>query len=310
MTTSTAGSPLELNEEAVRGHLRFEDVIPLMERALVDFSSGRVQQPLRTVIAVDAHQGYLYVMPAATPEAMGAKLVTLYPANTDTATHHARIVLFRVATGEPTASMDGTAITEIRTAAVSAVATDRLARAEASVLAILGAGVQAASHLEALRHVRAFGDIRVWSPTRAAAFAERHRVRAAGSAEDAVRGADVVVTVTTSREPVLRGEWLAPGTHVNAIGAPRPDWRELDDDLVRRATIFADSRIAAETESGDVRAAIASGNRIEAEIGEVVAGDHPGRHDRDEITLFKSLGMAVEDIVTAEHVRRRALGEA
>jgi ornithine cyclodeaminase/alanine dehydrogenase-like protein (mu-crystallin family) len=262
------------------------------------------------VIPVGAHGGFLFVMPAATPEAMGAKLVTLYPGNRGVPSHHARISLFRVATGEPTASMDGTAITEVRTAAVSAVATDRLARPDASVLAVLGAGVQAASHLEALRHVRSFADVRVWSPSRAGAFAAEHGIRAAGSAEEAVRGADVVVTVTTSREPVLHGEWLEPGAHINAVGAPRPDWRELDDDLLGRSRIFADSRIAAEAESGDVRAAIAAGNRIEAEIGEVVSGNHPGRRDRDDITLFKSLGMAVEDIVTAEHVRRRALGEA
>ncbi|HEY7523097.1 MAG TPA: hypothetical protein VH720_05495 [Candidatus Limnocylindrales bacterium] len=302
--------PIELDEATVRGLLRFEDVIPLMERALADFSAGRVEQPLRTVIPVDAHGGFLFVMPAATPEAMGAKLVTLYPGNRGVPSHHARISLFRVATGEPTASMDGTAITEVRTAAVSAVATDRLARPDASVLAVLGAGVQAASHLEALRHVRSFADVRVWSPSRAGAFAAEHGIRAAGSAEEAVRGADVVVTVTTSREPVLHGEWLEPGAHINAVGAPRPDWRELDDDLLGRSRIFADSRIAAEAESGDVRAAIAAGNRIEAEIGEVVSGNHPGRRDRDDITLFKSLGMAVEDIVTAEHVRRRALGEA
>jgi ornithine cyclodeaminase/alanine dehydrogenase-like protein (mu-crystallin family) len=301
---------IELDEATVRELLRFEDVIPLMERALADFSAGRVEQPLRTVIPVGAHGGFLFVMPAATPEAMGAKLVTLYPGNRDVPSHHARISLFRVATGEPTASMDGTAITEVRTAAVSAVATDRLARPDASVLAVLGAGVQAASHLEALRHVRSFADVRVWSPSRAGAFAAEHGIRAAGSAEEAVRGADVVVTVTTSREPVLHGEWLEPGAHVNAVGAPRPDWRELDDDLLGRSRIFADSRIAAEAESGDVRAAIAAGNRIEAEIGEVVSGNHPGRRDRDDITLFKSLGMAVEDIVTAEHVRRRALGEA
>ncbi|HEY7736377.1 MAG TPA: hypothetical protein VH813_06245 [Candidatus Limnocylindrales bacterium] len=301
---------IELDEATVRELLRFEDVIPLMERALADFSAGRVEQPLRTVIPVGAHGGFLFVMPAATPEAMGAKLVTLYPGNRDVPSHHARISLFRVATGEPTASMDGTAITEVRTAAVSAVATDRLARPDASVLAVLGAGVQAASHLEALRHVRSFADVRVWSPSRAGAFAAEHGIRAAGSAEEAVRGADVVVTVTTSREPVLHGEWLEPGAHINAVGAPRPDWRELDDDLLGRSRIFADSRIAAEAESGDVRAAIAAGNRIEAEIGEVVSGNHPGRRDRDDITLFKSLGMAVEDIVTAEHVRRRALGEA
>lgn len=305
----TADHILELDEAAVRRLLRMEDVIPLMERALADFSAGRVVQPLRTVVPVKAHGGFLYVMPAATSVAIGAKLVTLYPGNRDVPSHHARIVLFRPETGEPLATMDGTVITEIRTAAVSAVATIQLARREAATLAILGTGVQATSHLEAMRLVRSVREVRVWSPRRAAAFAREHGVTAAASAEEAVRGADLIVTATASREPVLHGAWLAAGTHINAVGAPRPDWRELDDEVLRRARVYVDSRAAAETESGDVRAAIAAGVDIEGELGQVVAGAVAGRSGPDEVTLFKSLGMAVEDVVTAEHVRRLALAE-
>jgi len=201
--------------------------------------------------------------------------------------------------------MDGRLITEVRTAAVSAVATEFLARPDASVLAIIGSGVQARSHLEALRLVRDFREVRVWSPRRAAAFAEEHGVRAAAAAEEAVRGADVVVTATTSPTPVLSGEWLSPGVHINAVGAPRPNWRELDDEVLRRSRVYVDSREAAQKESGDVIAA----GEISAEIGEVTAGTKPGRRSAEEITLFKSLGLAVEDVATAELVYRKALEE-
>jgi ornithine cyclodeaminase/alanine dehydrogenase-like protein (mu-crystallin family) len=164
--------------------------------------------------------------------------------------------------------------------------------------------VQAESHLEALRLVRRFREVRVWSPRRAEAFARRHGIRAAASAEEAVRGADVVVTATTSRTPVLAGAWLAPGVHVNSVGAPRPDWRELDDETLRRARLYVDSREAATRESGDV---IASG-AVVAEIGEVAAGRAPGRRGPEEITLFKSVGLAVEDVVTAALVWDKARG--
>ncbi len=185
----------------------------------------------------------------------------------------------------------------MRTAAASAVATQRLARADASVLAILGSGVQAKSHLEALRHVRSLKEVRVWSPRNAPAFAQRHGVKAAATAADAVRGADVVVVAASSTTPILQGRWLAPGTHVNAIGATRPDWRELDDDLVTTARVFVDSREAALRESGDV---IASRRGSEVtEIGAVVSGTDPGRRNAEEITLFKSVGVAVEDVAAA-----------
>ena len=186
------------------------------------------------------------------------------------------------------------------------MATEHLARPDASVLAIVGSGVQARSHLEALRLVRDFREVRVWSPRRAARFAKEHGVRGATSAEEAVRGADVVVTATTSPTPVLSGGWLSPGAHINAVGAPRPDWRELDDEVLERSLVYVDSREAALEESGDVIAA----GEIFAEIGEVVSGARPGRQSAEEITLFKSLGLAVEDVATAELVYLKALDGA
>ncbi|MGH7580844.1 MAG: ornithine cyclodeaminase family protein [Gemmatimonadales bacterium] len=291
-----------LDEPAVRRFLRMDELIPAMARALADLSAGKVVQPIRLMLPVEKHGGFFAAMPASTAGALGAKLVTFYPGNEGVPTHHALILLFRPETGEPLVTMDGRLITEMRTAAVSAVATQHLARADTAVLAILGSGVQAGSHLEALRLVRGFRDVRVWSPRNAGAFAARFDVRAAASAEEAVRGADTVVVATSSRTPVLRGAWLSPGTHVNAVGACRPDWRELDDELVRGARLYVESREAAGRESGDVMAA----GGIAAEIGEVIAGTRPGRRTEAEVTLFKSVGVAVEDVVAAEMVYRKA----
>jgi ornithine cyclodeaminase/alanine dehydrogenase-like protein (mu-crystallin family) len=291
-----------LDEDAVRGLLRMEELIPAMAGALAELSAGKVVQPVRVVVPVSEHRGFLGVMPAYGGGALGAKLVTFYPENREVHTHHATVLLFRPETGEPLVTMDGRLITEMRTAAVSAAATRLLARPEASVLAILGAGVQARSHLEALRLVRELREVRVWSPHSAAEFAARFGVRAAVSAEEAVRGADLVVVATTSQTPVLAGEWLAPGTHVNAVGATRPDWRELDDAVLARARLYVESREAATKESGDV---IAAGG-VFAEIGEVVAGTKPGRQSPEEITLFKSVGVAIEDVVSAALVYRKA----
>jgi len=292
------------DESRLRPHLRMEELIPAVRGALVALSAGKVVQPVRSVVPVAAQAGFLGVMPAYIDGALGAKLVTFYPANTGVPTHHAVIVLFRPETGEPLALMDGRLITELRTAAASAVATDLLARADSSVLAILGAGVQAGSHLAALRLVRGLRDVRVWSPRSAAAFAEAHGITAAPSAEAAVRGADVIVTATSAMTPVVRGDWVAPGAHLNAVGACRPDWRELDDALLQRARLWVDSRDAALVESGDV---IAAGAALEGEIGAVASGVIPGRRARDEITVFKSLGVAVEDVVSAELVWRRLM---
>jgi alanine dehydrogenase len=290
-----------LDEDAVRGLLRMEELIPAIARGLADLSAGKVVQPMRVMMPIADHGGFLGLMPAY-GGALGAKLVTFYPNNQGIPSHHATILLFRPETGEPLCVMDGRLITEMRTAAMSAVATRLLARTDASVLGILGSGVQARSHLEALQLVRTFREVRVWSPRHARAFAERFGIHAAASAEEAVRGADVIVVATTSQTPVLRGDWLASGAHVNAVGAPRPTWRELDDDVLRRARLYVDQREAATMESGDVIAA----GQVYAEIGEVVAGTKHGRQSTDEITLFKSVGIAVADVVSADLVYRRA----
>jgi len=290
-----------LDESAVQQRLHYPDLIPAIAQALAALSSGKVVQPVRTVLPVAPHHGFFAVMPAyADGGALGAKLVTFYPQNVGVHTHHAVIVVLKAETGEPLAMMDGRLITEMRTAAASAVATERLARPDTSVLAILGSGVQAKSHLAALRLVRSFTEVRVWSPRNAPAFAQRHGVKAVATAADAVRGADVVVVATSATTPVLQGRWLSSGTHVNAVGATRPDWRELDDDLVTRARVFVDSREAALRESGDV---IASRSEV-IEIGAVVAGADPGRRSAEELTLFKSVGVAVEDVTAAALVLR------
>jgi len=293
-------SPIFLDEDEIRRLLPMEDLIPAMADALRELSAGAVLQPLRTVLPVSEHGGFLGVMPAC-GRALGAKLVTFYPQNKDIHTHHAMILLFRPETGEPLAVMDGRLITEMRTAAVSAVATRLLARADPKVLTILGSGVQARSHLEALRLVREFTEVRVWSPRNAESFAREFRVLAATSPEEAARGADVIVVATAATAPVLRGEWLAPGAHINAVGATRPNWRELDDEVLRRATIYVESREAALKESGDVIAA----GKEPIEIGEVIAGKQRGRTSVDQITLFKSVGVAAEDVAAADLVYQK-----
>ena len=296
---------LFLDEEQVRQYLRMEELIPAMEKALIDFSAGKVTQPVRSVITVDPPGGFFGMMPALTSEGLGIKIVTFYATNAERGipTHMATIFLVDPETGTPLAVMDGSLITEMRTAAVSAAATKLLASPDAKVLAILGSGVQARSHAEALRLVRNFEEIRVWSPTRehAERFAKEIGAKPM-SAEEAVRGADVVVTATNSKTPVLKGSWLKPGCHVNAVGACRPDWRELDDEAMQNV-VFVDSREAAMKESGDV---ILSGAKIYAELGEALAGKVPSR--ASETTIFKSLGMAVEDIAAAMLVYRSASG--
>jgi ornithine cyclodeaminase/alanine dehydrogenase-like protein (mu-crystallin family) len=297
-------SPIFLDEEQVRRHLRMADLIPAMEKALIGFSAGKVKQPVRQVIPVEPPGGFYGIMPALTPDGLGQKIVTFYPPNAEKGihTHMALIILNDRETGAPIAVMDGRLITEMRTAAVSAAATKLLAPKDSKVLAILGSGVQARSHFEALRLVRDFQEIRVWSQTKSNAENLAKEIGAKVNAvEEAVRGADVVVTVTSSKTPVLKGIWLKRGCHVNAIGACRPDWRELDDDAMRNSVVFVDSREAAMKESGDV---ILSGAKIHAELGEAFAGKIDNR--AGETTIFKSLGMAVEDITAALLVYRAA----
>lgn len=288
-----------LDEQQVADRLTMADLIGAMRQALIEFSTGKVQQPVRTMLG--QHDGFLGLMPAS-GESLGVKLVTFYPENATLGvpTHNAVIALFAPETGVPLAIMDGRLITEMRTAAVSAVATDLLAAPTASSLALLGSGVQARSHLQALRLVRELTDIRVWSrtPANAEKLAEEIGGRALPIGE-AVAGADIVVTVTSATTPVLKGKWLKPGCHVNAVGACRPDWRELDD-AVMANVVVVDSRAGAMEESGDV---ILSKASIYGELGEIASGKLTA--PADKTTVFKSLGMAIEDVAAAQLVYDR-----
>ena len=277
-----------------------------MEKALSAFSAGRVIQPVRNMLTIEEAKRFLGIMPAVTEEGMGAKLVCFFPKNAGSSlpTHLAMIMLFRPDTGQPLAFMDGRLITEMRTAAVSAAVTKHLASPECRILALLASGVQARAHLQALRHVCRFDEVRVWSrtPDHAKRFADLHGARAM-DLEAAVRGADVVVTATNSLEPFLKGAWLKEGAHVNAIGSPRPTWRELDDEAMHK-TLIVDSREAVLKESGDV---ILSKAPIFAEAGEIFAGTR--RPSGSATTVFKSVGIAVEDIAAARLVYDAVLSE-
>ena len=297
---------LNLTEDDVRAVLRWDELIAAMEHALIEFSCRRVVQPVRSVLTIEEGKRYFGLMPAATENAMGIKAVTFYPANEGTGvpTHMAMVLLFSPETGEPLAVMDGRLITEMRTAAVSAAVTNRLALPNSRVLALLGSGVQAKAHLDALRLVREFDEVRVWSRTagHAEKFAQEYGATAM-DAESAVRGADVIVTATSATDPVLKGKWLKRGAHVNAIGAPRPIWRELDDDVMRNSVIV-DSREAVLQESGDV---ILSRAPIYAEAGEILSGAK--QLPASETTVFKSVGIAVEDIVAAKLIFDRVTSQ-
>jgi thiomorpholine-carboxylate dehydrogenase len=293
-----------LDEEAVRARLRWDELIAAMERALAEFSRGTMIHPVRSVLTIEERRRYLGIMPAVIGDVMGLKFVTFYPVNAEAGipTHNATILLYRTDTGQPLAAMDGRLITEMRTAAVSAAITKYLAPAESRILALLGSGVQAHSHLKALSYVRSFSEVRVWSrtPAHAERFAHEYGATAAASAEVAVRGADVVVSATAASEPILKGAWLKPGAHVNAVGSSRPDWRELDNEAMANVVVV-DSRDAAAKEAGDV---ILANARIYAEIGEIFAGIKPATPA--VTTVFKSVGLAVEDVAAA----RLVIGDA
>jgi alanine dehydrogenase len=314
---------LLLTEEHVKSVLPMSDLIAAMESALAHFSSGDVQQPVRTVLTIGPQRAWWGLMPAYVkdPPTMGAKLVTVFNANTQRAlpTHLATIVLFDPDTGALQALMDGRFITEARTAAVSAVSVRYLARPDSGTLAIIGSGVQARSHLEAYAAVRHLHDVRVWSPNAARRdrFVDEMQphagvpLHATPTAEAAVRGADLVVLATSSPEPVVDVSWIEEGSHIVSVGACRPDQREMAPELVARGRLFVDSRQAALVESGDVVIGIAERrfgpDHLAGELGELVLGRVRGRQSDREITIFKSLGMAVEDVMTADLVYRRAL---
>jgi ornithine cyclodeaminase len=303
-----------------------ERLLPMAEcmaataEALAALARGDANLPLRQVLRLPG--GVFAAMPATsgTPPAIGLKAITVFPGNhgTELDSHQGAVLLFEGAHGRLLAVMDATSITAIRTAAVSAVATSRLAREDAADLAILGAGVQARTHLEAMLLARRIGRVRVFGRdggrlrTFVADATKRHgfEVEPATTAREAVEGADIVCTVTSSPEPVLRGEWLAPGAHVNAVGACLPTSRELDTTAIVRSSVFVDRRESAFGEAGDLLIPIEEGavaeTHVRAELGEVLLGRHPGRRSADEITLFKSLGLAIEDLAAAQVVYRNA----
>lgn len=296
---------LLISEDEVERLLELSELRVVMEAALTELSAGCVTQPLRTVIPISKHAGWFGLMPAVYKDVIGVKLVTVFPQNATRRlhTHDAVIHLFRSETGEPLAILGGRLITAWRTAAVSSIATRELARPNARVLAILGSGVQARTHHRALTQMRRFEEVRVWSrtPEHAKRFADEIGA-AAMSAEEAVCGADVIVTVTSSFEPILRGAWLKRGAHVNAVGAVGVKPRELDDEAMRDAAIVVECRDAAMHESGDI---IQSGATIYAELGELLAGTKEKPQGRT--TIYKSLGVAVEDVAAAKLVHEKAL---
>lgn len=283
-----------LSEDQVRSVLTYEALLPVIERGLIDLSSGRTQQPIRSILSIREYGGRFGLMPAIDGEYIGVKLVSVYEGNRSLPTHQAVIQLLSARTGEPLVAMDGRLITEMRTGVVSALATRTLSSPDADVLAILGSGVQARSHLRALHLVRSFSEIRVWSrtPQNARRFAQEFGVIATDTAESAVRGADVVLSVSSVAEPLVRGAWLSEQTLVCAVGAVGPRMRELDDEAMR-AAIVVESREAAQRESGDL---IASGQTVYAELGELLAGAKPKPSGR---AVFKSLGVAAEDLAAA-----------
>ena len=293
-----------LNEDQVRSLLTYDALIPAIRGALMEFSAGRVLQPLRMVMRVAPNSGWFALMPAVYGDVMGAKLVTFYPGNAALGkhTHQAMIQLFRAGTGEPLVTMDGRLITEMRTAAVSAVAVDLLADPQSQVLAIFGSGVQARSHVKALAGIRAFCDVRVWSrsPEHAQAFAAEIGARST-SAEEAVTGADVVLTLTSASEPVLFGRWLRKNAVVCAVGAVTPNRRELDDEAML-GCVVVESREAASKEPGDI---LLSKAEVSAEIGELLNGAQLQRGERP--VVFKSVGIAIEDVAAAKLVYDRFL---
>lgn len=307
--------PLWLTEADVRAVLSLHDLVGAMETALDAFSAGSIVQPVRTAIELRP-RAFFALMPAFDHErsVLGAKLVSVIPENAARAlpTHLASISLFDPETGELLAIIDGRYITELRTAAVSAISVKLLARPDAEVLAILGSGVQARSHLEAFRMVRPFREVRAWSPTAShlQQFAAEFGITASRTAEDAVRGAGVVLLATNRITPAIDSAWVSMGAHVVAIGACRPTHCEADPALVARSRLFVDSRAAALQESGDILHPIRDGligaGHIHAELGDVIGGRAPGRMNPREVTLFKSLGLAIEDVASAALAYRRA----
>jgi ornithine cyclodeaminase/alanine dehydrogenase-like protein (mu-crystallin family) len=314
---------LFVNEPGVHELLTMQACIPLMRNALMSLGRGDVVLPLRTKVRLPTGTGVLGLMPGylGEPESFGLKVVTVMPGNHGTPydSHQGVVMLFGVEHGEPLAILDATAITAIRTAAASAAATHALANPDAGDVALLGSGAQARTHLAAMQSVRSLRRVRVWSRTRENAERFAHEegergeleIEVVASAAEAVRDADLVCTTTAAREPILRGEWLASGAHVNAVGACFSTSRELDTEAVRRARFFTDCRESCLNEAGDFLIPRTEGaigdTHLLGEMGEVFLGKIPGRVSHDDITIFESLGVAIEDLAAAHFIHRRAL---
>ncbi len=313
-------SVLVLSHDDVLAALPPADCADAMAAVLAAQAAGGTYMPLRSVMVPPDAAGFMGLMPGwrgphdGADAAFAVKVVCIMPANPARGmdAHQGLVALFDGQTGVPTAILDGSAVTQVRTAAVTAVATAALARRDASTLAMLGAGVQAYAHLEALRPVRKFEQVRVFAPTTEHARAvadhfgnEGWVVTVAASAEEAVRDADVVVAATDSREPVLRRDWLMPGAHLNAVGASTPRSLEIDAETLAASALFCDSRESVSNEAGEYQRAVSEGlidgiGHVRAELGEVLAGLAEGRRDDAELTLFRSLGLAVEDLAAAQ----------
>jgi ornithine cyclodeaminase len=301
-------SVLVLSDGDVRALLTMAECIEAMEATLAGLARGELYQPLRPVFRPPGAANLLGLMPAhrsAAPSLYSLKEIVVTPGNPAERgldAHQGAVLLHDGDSGELVALLNASPITEIRTAAVSAVATRALAREGSRVVAVLGSGVQSRSHVEAMQCVLPEAEIRVWSR------------REEPTPERALAGADVVCTCTTAREPIVRREWLAAGAHVNAVGSSIPSARELDPETIAAATLVVDRRESAEHEAGDLLLAVQEGavglDHVAAELGEVLVGAHPGRRSDDELTVFKSLGLGVEDLAAAELVvgKARAVG--
>jgi len=314
---------LALSEQEVQSLLDIDELVGALEQAHIQYSTGKAVMPVRLVVPLPQIQGRITSMPGFLTEdkALGMKVVTYFQDNPKNSLPAilATIMLFSAETGKIIATMDGSYITAIRTACASALATKALANPQTRVLGILGAGVQARSHIQTLTRVRKLEKIKLYSPSGISAAAVKKEMESevecavdvTGSAEETVRDADLVVTATTAKEPILKSAWLKPGVHINAVGSHRPDFREIDGPTLARAKIIVDSRDAIMAECGDILLALKeksiAENAIHAEIGEVLAKNKSGRTNQEEITIYKSVGIAIQDVAAANLVYRKAL---
>ncbi|HEX9142749.1 MAG TPA: ornithine cyclodeaminase family protein [Candidatus Binatia bacterium] len=314
---------LVLSEKEVQSLAEVEELIPVLERAHIQYSTGKAVMPVRLVVPLPQIEGRITSMPGYLSEdkALGMKVVTFFPNNLKQNLPQllATVMLFSADTGKMIAAMDGNYITAIRTACVSAMATKALANPESAVLGVLGAGVQARAHIRALTQIRKISEIKIYDIFEASARQLQEalekeigvKIDVVQSAREAVLDADLLVTVTTAKEPIVKADWLKPGMHINAVGSHRPDLREIDGATLASAKIVVDSREAIMAECGDILLAIQekaiTADSVHAEIGEILAGKKPGRTRSDEITLYKAVGIAIQDVATAHLVYRKAL---